>query len=148
MQNRGDFNRIPITDILDSYGALHQAIFVPTRESATLEIILTDLHTLFYPPTTLPPLQVDTDKDGQDSDHNVVVFAPKSNNQYRVDIKKKTVKTRPLPESNIWKYKTELANHPWNEVFEGKSVDEKVEIFHNFLRNRLENSSLKKPQKS
>ena len=51
----GDFNRVNIMDILDSYGALHQVISIPTRKSATLEIILTDLHTQYHPPTTLPP---------------------------------------------------------------------------------------------
>ena len=62
----GDFNRTPISDILDSYGALKSILSVPTRKSATLEIILTDLHTLFHPPTTLPPLQVDSDKQGKE----------------------------------------------------------------------------------
>ena len=51
----GDFNRVNIDDILDSYGALKQIISVPTRNTATLEIALTDLHTMFHPPTTLPP---------------------------------------------------------------------------------------------
>ena len=51
----GDFNRLDISDILDSYGALKQVIPVPTRNNATLEIILTDLHTMFHPPTALPP---------------------------------------------------------------------------------------------
>jgi hypothetical protein len=46
---------------------------------------------------------VDENKLGQDSDHNTVVFAPKSNSQYKASIKKKTVKTRPLVDSNIWK---------------------------------------------
>ena len=53
----GDFNRLDISDILDSYGALKQVISVPTRNTATLEIILTDLHTMFHPPTTLPPIK-------------------------------------------------------------------------------------------
>ena len=51
----GDFNRVNIDDILDSYGALKQIISVPTRKTATLEIVLTDLHTMFHPPTTIPP---------------------------------------------------------------------------------------------
>ena len=89
----GDFNRVDISDILDSYGALKQLISVSTRNSATLEIILSDLHTLFHPPTTLPPLQVDEGKAGKDSDHNVVVFAPKSNPQYHQTQQKKTVFT-------------------------------------------------------
>ena len=100
----GDFNRLDLTDILDCYGALHQVVSVPTRNLATLEIILTDLHTGFHPPTTLPPLQVDTNKDGHDSDHDVVLLAPKTNSQYEVVMKKKTVKTRPLPQSKIQEY--------------------------------------------
>ena len=80
----GDFNRLDITEILEWYGGLKQVISLPTRESATLEILLTDLHTMFHPPTTLPSLQVDTNKKGKDSDHNVVVFAPISNVQYTV----------------------------------------------------------------
>jgi hypothetical protein len=97
----GDFNRLDISDILDSYGALKQVISVPTRNTATLEIILTDLHTMFHPPTTLPPLQVDTDKVGKDSDHEVVILAPISNLQYKVERRKKTIFTRPLPQSQI-----------------------------------------------
>ena len=50
----GDFNRLDITEILDSYGGLKRVISLSTRESATLEILLTDLHTVFHPPTTLP----------------------------------------------------------------------------------------------
>ena len=72
----GDFNRMDISEILDCYGGLKQVISIPTRNSATLEILLTDLHSMYHPPTTLPPLQVDTDKTGKDSDHNIVVFAP------------------------------------------------------------------------
>ena len=108
----GDFNRLDINDILDSYGALRQIISVPTRKSATLEIILTDLHTLFHPPTTLPPLQVDSDKVGKDSDHDVVVLAPVSNLQYKMERKKKTITTRPLPESQIENFEKTLMSHP------------------------------------
>ena len=134
----GDFNKTPITDVLDCYGALHQIISVPTRNSTTLEIILTDLHTLFHPPTTLPPIQVDTDKKGKDSDHNTVVFAPKDNLQYRSEVKKKIIKTRPLPESTFFKFEEKLIKYPWEQVFIGKGVDTQVEIFHNFLRSNLE----------
>ena len=134
----GDFNRVDITDVLDCYGALHQIISVTTRKSASLEIILTDLHTLFHPPTTLPPLQVDADKPGQDSDHNTVVFAPKNNTQYKSQVKKKTIKTRPLPESKKFSFENDLIRYPWDEVLFGRSVDEQVETFHNFLRSNLE----------
>ena len=134
----GDFNRTDISDILDSYGALRQIISVPTRKSAILEIILTDLQMLFHPPTTLPPLQVDSDKKGKDGDHEIVVLAPLSNIQYKTERKKKIITTRPLPESQIAKFEKALISLPWDEVFHGMSVDEKVESFHTFLRTNLD----------
>ena len=97
---------------------------------------MTDLHTLFHPPTTLPPLQVDEDKLGQDSDHEVVV--PKQNIKFKKSRTKKTVKTRPLPESQISKFEDDLRKYPWDEAFRNKSVNEQVDLFHNFLRGNLE----------
>ena len=94
----GDFNRLDISEILECYGGLKQVNSVPTRKNAVLEILLTDLHTLYHPPTTLPPLQVDVDKKGKDSDHDVMLFAPLTNMNYKVDRVKKTIKTRPIPE--------------------------------------------------
>ena len=73
----GDFNRIDISEILHCYGGLKQIISVPTRKGATLEILLTDLHSQYHPATTLPPLQVDSDKKGKDSDHNIVCLHQK-----------------------------------------------------------------------
>ena len=93
---------------------------------------------MYHPPTTLPPLQVDTGKKGKDSDHNIVVFAPISNSQYTVERIKKTVKTRPIPESQILKFEKDLAEYPWNDAFENKTVDEKTDIFHQFLRSNLD----------
>ena len=134
----GDFNKLDISDILECYGALRQIVSVPTRKSATLEILLTDIPTLFHPPTTLPPLQVDQDKLGKDSDHDIVVLAPVSNVQYQKERKKKTIFTRPLPESQIANFEKELISYPWDEMFKNRTLDEQVQIFHNFLRNNLD----------
>ena len=134
----GDFNRVDINDILDSYGALKQIISVPTRKTATLEIILTDLHTMFHPPTTLPPLQVDTDMQGKDGDHDVVVLAPLSNLDYKIERKKRTISTRPLPESQIIKFEKAIMSVEWQGLFKEKTVDEEVEIFHHVLRSNLD----------
>ena len=94
----GDVNRTDYSDVLDSYGGLKQCVTVGTRKNATLEIILSDLMNLYHPPTALAPLQVDEDKSGKDSDHNLVVFAPKSDTNFAVKRKKKLIKTRPIPE--------------------------------------------------
>jgi hypothetical protein len=134
----GDFNHLDTTEILDSYGALQQIISVPTRKSATLEILLTDLHTLYHPPTTLPPLQVDANKKGKDSDHNVVLFAPLQNVNYKKDRVKKTIRIRPVLDSQVWKFERDLANHPWQELLANQTADNQAEVFHTFLRNKLD----------
>ena len=134
----GDFNRLKIADILDSYGAMKSIISVPTRKAATLEVLLTDLHTLYHPPTTLPPLEADQDKQGKDGDHNIVVLAPVSNAQYIMKRKKRIVKTRPLPESNVVKFEQSLISYPWEKYFHNKTINEKVSIFHQFLRSQLD----------
>ena len=127
-----------ISEILDCYGGLKQVISVSTRNQATLEILLTDLHSLYHPPTTLPPLQVDVDKNGKDSNHNIVVFAPKSNIQFKEQITKRTIKTRPILDSQLNNFERDLANYPGDEVFHGRSVNEKVDHFHSFLRSQLD----------
>ena len=134
----GDFNRTPISDVLDSYGALKQIISVPTRNTATLEIIMTDLHTMFHPPTTIPPLQVDTNKKGKDGDHEIVILAPINNQQYKVQRKKKTIVTRPLPQSQIMNFEKAIIFNNWDEMFKDKNIDEKVESFHGYLRFNLD----------
>ena len=73
----GDFNRLNIGNILDAYGALNQLVSVPTRQGATLEIVLSDLHSLYH-----PPLEVDQNKNGANSDHNILVIAPLSNQKF------------------------------------------------------------------
>ena len=72
----GDFNKCPHDDILDAYGALQQVVTEATRKEVILNIILTDLHIDYHAPISLPPLRVDSDSHGKDSDHNIVLFPP------------------------------------------------------------------------
>jgi hypothetical protein len=134
----GDFNRLDISEILECHGGLKQIISVPTRKQATLEILLTDLHSLYHPPTTLPPLQADPGTGGKDSDHDVVLFAPLNNIQYKVERIRKTIKTRPIPQSQVIKFERDLANHPWEETLANQTPDKQAELFHSFLMNKLE----------
>ena len=134
----GDFNRLSVSDILDSFGALKQIISIPTRQKATLEILLTDLHTLYHPPTTIPPLQVDEDMVGKDGDHEIVILAPISNKQYKINRHKKTISSRQLPESQIINFEKAIISINWEEVYQNKNINEKVEAFHYILRSNLD----------
>ena len=126
-------------DILDSHGALKSVISVATRKDAVLEIILTDLHTLFHPPTTLPPLQVDANSQGKDGDHAIVVFAPICNSDYKMERKKRTVVTRPLYLS----HKLTNLRKPYFLVigmcrFLANLSMKRLTFFYGFLRGQLD----------
>ena len=129
----GDFNKYPVTDILAANGAIKQILSVPTRKSATLEVILTDLATLFYPPTSQSPLEVDEGKKGSNSDHNIVIFSPKSNIQYKKERESNTIQHRPLPPSKIQEFGQEIVCHPWTEVFVCEDSNQKASNFHETL---------------
>ena len=134
----GDLNRLKIEPILDSYGALKQVISTGTRKGATLENIITDLHSFYHPPTTLTPLQVDEGKKGADSDHQVVVFAPTSNTNFMKQRLKKTIITRPLPNSGYISFGQDIIKHPWDEVLLTKDMNSKVNNFHQTIRTKLD----------
>ena len=111
----GDLNQLKLDRILDAYGPLRQVITFPSRKSAILEMLITDLHTMYQPPECLAPLQVDDDKTGKDSDHNIALLAPilMTNNRKVI---KRLVKTRPLPDQGVSQFSQFITTHTWEEV--------------------------------
>ena len=99
--------------------------------------MITDLHSWYYPPTTCGPLKVDSDKKGNDSDHLMAVFAPKTNNKLKVARKKIKITTRPIPESKIPAFAREIQSQSWISVFEEENIDKKVENFHTIITDTL-----------
>lgn len=67
----GDFNHLDISDILNSHN-LFQAVNEPTRNSAILDLIITNMQTYYNKPAILAPIGT--------SDHNVVKWLPCCNN--------------------------------------------------------------------
>lgn len=134
----GDFNRVQIGEILVAYGALKQVCEVPTRGESTLELIITDLHTVYHPPSAMPPLQVDEGKKGKDSDHNIVIFAPKTNQNFIQSRETKKIIFRPLPEDKIENFCYEFTRYDWESVYTELKPNDKVKAFHNYLKQMLD----------
>ena len=67
-------NKVDVSEILDSCSALQQVVLEPTRKDEILDMLITDLHTHYHSPLPLPPLRVDEDKIGKDSDHRIILF--------------------------------------------------------------------------
>ena len=112
----GDFNRVEITDILLSYGALQQVCEVATRQGAALQLVMTDLHTFLHPPTAQPPIQVDEGSKGKNGDHQALILAPKANKDFVVKRERREIITRPMPETQIQAFCAELTKHKWRMI--------------------------------
>ena len=134
----GDFNRVGVQDILDSYGALHQVCGVPTRKGASLQLIFTNLHTYMHPPTALLPIQKDEGAKGADADHQALILAPKACAQFVKKREKHTVISRPMPQSGINAFCLEMTQHRWDSVKSSESVHEKAAEFHKYIRHLLD----------
>ena len=134
----GDFNKVSTQDVLESNGALHQICSVATRNSATLELIITDMATLFHPPTTQEPFKEDKSSKGKPSDHNVIIVAPKSNTQFKIKRHNTKIHVRPQPRSKVIEYMREIGLHSWPEVFETEDPHYKAQKFHTTLVSNLE----------
>ena len=96
-------------------------------------MLITDLQSWYHPVTTKEPLKVDKNKKGKDSDHLQAVFAPKSDNKFKVERNKIKISTRPLPQSKFPSFGLDIQNQSWIEVYEEENLDRKVENFHNII---------------
>jgi hypothetical protein len=65
----GDFNRLNVTRLVLNHFRLKQIVKIPTRNDATLDLILTDMHKSYNPPQGYPGFGL--------SDHNTIVATGK-----------------------------------------------------------------------
>ena len=65
-------------------------------------------------------------------------MAPKSNAQYMIKRQKKSIVTRPLPESKIIHFEKAIMSTNWEEIFKNRNINEQVEAFHQILRSNLD----------
>ena len=84
------------------------------------------------------PLEVDTDKQGSDSDHQMVIFAPLLDLKYKVARQKKTILTRPMPDDKIKQFGADIVKHNWDEVLSTDDANQKVYNFHTTIRTKLD----------
>ena len=99
----GDYNQLNVQPLLNLSPDLKQVVTSITRlnPDAILDKIITNLHSYYLVPTTLPPPDNDEDVPGKPSDHLIVVFKPIIHDNPAVQKKCKTINYRPFHESGI-----------------------------------------------
>ena len=134
----GDINNLDIKPITDAVPVLKQIVDKPTHNNRILDVIITDMKELYYPPFVKPPLENDDDLQGQASDHKVVILIPNSLNINNNLPEKRRICTRPLPQSGMQEFGRFITAHNWSEVLLENDLNRKTITFHKTIREKYE----------
>ena len=120
----GDFNDLKVDEICDSC-KLKQVVNVPTRNQATLDLILiNDTNGFYKDPTTLPSIG--------GSDHLCVLLEPAVFAKRNKVIKKKVL-IREFKKSAILEFGTWITGFQWDELVSIGEVNMKILYFFNVM---------------
>ena len=93
---------------------------------------------LYQKPLCLEPLDADPDKNGQKSDHRIVISKPISVVNNKCARLTRTVKVRPFPQSGILKMREWFIDQTWEKVYSAETTHEKAELFQKMLVTKLD----------
>ena len=122
----GDTNTLDLSPILSLCPDFKQVVTDPTRKDKCLDTIITNLGGWYQLPRCIPPLDVDKDKDGTASDHKMVLFIPKDNNNNNIERDKKVITYRPYTDQGFNDMKEQLLDVKWDSLFNLENVNLKL----------------------
>ena len=122
----GDFNRTDINPIRRAH-SLSQVVDKPTRKDAILDLIVTNLKTLYKCHAVHSPV-------GR-SDHNTIYWSP-INSVIKGRVQKSTV--RPLTKARMHEFGRWITAHPWNEVLNANNTQDKSDAFYSTMTSAIE----------
>ena len=109
----GDKNDLNITPLLDGIPRLRQIVTKPTLKSKVLDIMLTNMHSLYCVPIIAPPVAPDDPLCGVPSDHSTPIAIPLSTDTLDQVREYITKISRPLPESGILEFGEWICSEDW-----------------------------------
>ena len=136
----GDRNNLSIQKLLSIDLSLKQIVQSPTINQKVLDVILTNMHTLYSVPSIVQPIPVDIPGCGVPSDHLGVVANPMTDPGIprRLPRTRKTV--RPMPESLMNSFGLLLAQENWDMLSDTSlSTTELVSRFQDHVSTLISN---------
>ena len=127
----GDRNDLKINLISTLDPTLKQVVkgFTNKLKTKVLDVVYTDCHDLLQEATILPPMQVDIDKTGKDSDHAGVQLLPRTNLVPEGSKLRETIEVQPFPESGVMNFGFTLLAADWSSLEDDISATEIVDRF-------------------
>ncbi len=122
----GDFNRTNISPLCRAHN-LKQVVDKPTREDAILDLIVTNLKSLFNTPVVCSPI-------GR-SDHRTVYWSSDHRSSKGRTLKR-TV--RPLRNHNLSNFGRWITSHSWSEVLDASNTSDKADAFYATMQKAMD----------
>ena len=135
----GDKNDLKIAPLLAGIPRLRQIVTKPTYKLKTLDVIMTNLHSLYDVPIITPPVQPDNPQYGAPSDHSSVVAVPLSRDTVSRSRDYETRVYRPLPQSGVVEFGEWICNEKWESIVNSCNPTEQVLVFEKLLQEKLDN---------
>ena len=134
----GDKNNLNITSLLNGIPKLRQIVTKPTHKSKILDIILTNMSTMYCVPIIAPPVPPDDPLCGVPSDHSSPVATPLATDTLQ-QVREYIVRvTRPLPESGMLEFGEWLCNENWTQLSCNGNPTEQVLAFETMINEKLD----------
>ena len=136
----GDRNDLRVEAITDLDPTLKQLVKFCTNKNGdkVLDVILTDSYDLMQEPSVLPPLQVDSDKSGKDSDHKGVKCSPRNNLVPQGVTTRTKITVQRFPESKVADFGFKLVKEDWGILEDDMDVDKMVEAFETHSKRMVD----------
>ena len=136
----GDKNDLKLSPLLSGIPKLKQIVTKPTHKTKILDVILTNMHSLYSVPEIVPPVLPDDPNHGVASDHSTAVATPITQSSGGSAVREYMTRTyRPLPESGLREFGAWICSEGWEEIPDDATPSEQVLTFENIVSTKLEN---------
>ena len=123
----GDFNSLPVREFTTVL-KLRQVVKIPTRGNNILDKILTNMHSLYKEPTSLPALG--------GSDHLSILWEPHGHQPASNTTNKQY--TRRFPDSGVREFGRWITQQDWHEVLNTQGTNEKCDLFYEMIWEKID----------
>ena len=118
------------------FPGLKNLVLTPTYKNKVLDVIVTNLHSLYDPAMVFPPIQPDSPAHGAPSDHCVAVVSAPINLSNRLPVTKSVIRSRRnVSAPNLAKLSSSLSQVPWEEMDTLDDVDLMRDYFSNVVES-------------
>ena len=132
-----DKNSLNLAPILQGLPRCRQIVTKNTHDNKCLDVLITNLHTLYQVPIIYPPLQPDCPTRAKPSDHLVPVAYPITGGTGAVTRQYQVKTVRPLPDSGMREIGEWLARKEWEEMGATEDPNKILEIFEEHINTKI-----------